>query len=272
MLEISLTKKLQEVVDNITEVSGYLWERGWAERNAGNFSIDVTDLLPKDIRDIKNGDRFRSVTLPISQSELAGRSFIVKVAAAPMRNVARNPKKHLLLITIKSDLNGYQILWGGEGSASKPTSEFVSHLKIHQYIRGNNLPLTTFLHTHPPYLIALSQIEEYFHEDVINHLLFTIHPEVKISIPDGIGVAPYRRPGSEELADVTVTALQKHHVILWEKHGCAAAAADITEAFDFIDIMEKAASIFFICKNSGYLPQGISGEQLAEISDKFKPK
>ena len=269
MLEISLTPKLQNAVDEIAEVSGYLWERGWAERNAGNFTVDVTDLLPGDM---KNGNRFQYVTLPISQPELAGRSFIVKVAGAPMRNVARHPRKHLLLITITADQSGYRVLWGGAGRASKPTSEFISHLKIHQYIRQKGLPLTTFLHTHPPHLIALSQIEKYFHEDIINHLLITMHPEVKICIPDGIGIAPYRCPGSEELADVTVTALQKHHVILWEKHGCAAAAADIAEAFDCIDIMEKAASIFFVCKSSGYLPQGISDEQLAEISDKFKSK
>ena len=269
MLEISLTKELQEVVDEIADVSGYMWERGWAERNAGNFTVDVTNYLPGDM---KNGNHFLKVNLLFSQPELAGRSFIVKVAGAPMRNVARNPKKHLLLITIAQDLKGYQVLWGGEGSNSKPTSEFISHLKIHQYIRHNNLPLTTFLHTHPPHLIALSLIEKYLHEDIINHLLITMHPEVKICIPDGVGVAPYRLPGSEQLADVTVNILQKHRVILWEKHGCAAVAADIAEAFDYIDIMEKAATIFFVCKSSGHLPQGISDEQLAEITGKYKTK
>ena len=269
MLEISLTKELQDVVDEIAYVSGYMWERGWAERNAGNFTVDVTNLFP---RDMKNGNQFLTVPMAITQKELAGRSFIVKVTGAPMRNVARQPKKHLLLITIANDLKGYQVLWGGEGSNSKPTSEFISHLKIHQYLRQNNMPLTTFLHTHPPHLIALSQIEKYLQEEIINHLLITMHPEVQITIPDGVGVAPYRCPGSEELADVTVTSLKKHRVILWEKHGCAAVAADIAEAFDYIDIMEKAAMIFFVCKSSGYLPQGISDEQLAEISGKFKTK
>ena len=267
MSEITLTPKLQDTVDEIAEVSGYLWDRGWAERNAGNFTVDVTDLMSGDM---KRGSKFQHVMLPIAQPELAGRSFIVKVAGAPMRNVARHPKKHLLLITISSDQSGYRVLWGGEGSESKPTSEFISHLKIHQYIRQKGLPLTTFLHTHPPHLIALSQIEKYFHADIINHLLITMHPEVKICIPDGIGVTPFRSPGTEGLADVTVTALQKHRVVLWEKHGCAAAAADISEAFDYVDIMEKAASIFFVCKSSGYTPQGISDAQLAEISRNIK--
>ena len=138
---------------------------------------------------MKNGSQFLFVPLTIAQPELAGRSFIVKVTGAPMRNVARDPKKHLLLINIMKDLKGYQVLWGGEGVNSKPTSEFISHLKIHQYFRQNNMPLTTFLHTHPPHLVALSQIEKYLHEDIINHLLITMHPEVKIVIPDGVGVA-----------------------------------------------------------------------------------
>jgi rhamnulose-1-phosphate aldolase len=269
VLEISLSKELQNVVSEIAEISGYMWERGWAERNAGNFTIDVTGLLPADMY---NSNRFLTVPLPFAQTELAGRSFIVKVTGAAMRNVARNPKKHLLLITIAEDLSGYQVLWGGEGINSKPTSEFISHLKIHQYLRRNNMPLTVFLHTHPPHLIALSQIEKYLKEEIINHLLITMHPEVEIVIPNGVGVAPYRCPGSEELADVTVAALEKHQIILWEKHGCAAVAANIADAFDYIDIMEKAATIFFLCKGSGYTPQGISEGQLAEISDKFNLK
>ncbi len=32
MLEISLSKELQNVVSEIAEISGYMWERGWAER------------------------------------------------------------------------------------------------------------------------------------------------------------------------------------------------------------------------------------------------
>ena len=93
MLEISLNSKLQDVVNEIADVSGYMWERGWAERNAGNFTVDVTSLLPTDM---KLGNQFLSVTMPISQPELAGRSFIVKVTGAAMRNVAKQPKKHLL--------------------------------------------------------------------------------------------------------------------------------------------------------------------------------
>lgn len=269
MFEISLTRELQNVVNEIAEVSGYLWERNWAERNGGNFTVDVTNSMPNDVN---TGLKFSHVALPITQPELAGRSYIVKVTGAPMRNVARQAKKHLLLINIASDLSGYSVLWGGDGPVSKPTSEFISHLKIHQYIRVHSLTYTTFLHTHPNHLIALTQIEEFLKDGAISDMLFKIHPEVKVFVPEGVGLAPYRCPGSEELADVTVAQLQKHRVILWEKHGCAAVGANITDAFDYIDIMEKAASVFFICKNAGYKPQGINNAQLAEIANKFAAK
>ena len=72
MLEISLSKELQDVIDEIADVSGYMWERGWAERNAGNFTVDVTNLLPQDM---KNGSQFLFVPLTIAQPELAGRSL-----------------------------------------------------------------------------------------------------------------------------------------------------------------------------------------------------
>ena len=36
---------LGPILHDVREVSGYLWERGWAERNAGNLSIDVTELV-----------------------------------------------------------------------------------------------------------------------------------------------------------------------------------------------------------------------------------
>ena len=37
--------KLECQIADVAEVSGYLWQRGWAERNGGNISVNVTDLL-----------------------------------------------------------------------------------------------------------------------------------------------------------------------------------------------------------------------------------
>ena len=33
---------LRAVVEQIAEVTGYLWQKGWAERNGGNITVNVT--------------------------------------------------------------------------------------------------------------------------------------------------------------------------------------------------------------------------------------
>jgi len=257
----------QKIMAEIAEVAGYLWERGWAERNGGNISFDVTDFIATEKK-----QPYLRVSFPISQPELAGRSFLVKVGGARMRDVSRQPDQNVLLITINDDLKGYDIIMGGKDETSRPTSEFISHLKIHQYLRRNNMTQKVFLHTHPTHLVALSHFKDYCTEDKLNRLLFAMHPEVKILLPEGIGFAPFCCPGSEELADATVNITKKHRVILWEKHGCTAIADNPAEAFDLMDVVNKAAQIFFICKNAGYEPEGLSNEQLAEIERTFNNK
>ena len=209
-------KKSSRIIAEIADVAGLLWNRGWAERNGGNISVDVTDILASG----QTGTR-STVTCSINQSELAGRSFLVKVGGARMADVSRQPDKNVLLITIRSDLNGYDIVCGGRDENSRPTSEFNSHLKVHQYLRQHQMKQKVFLHTHPDYLIALSQVKEYCSEDSLNRILSGMHPEVKVNLPDGIGFAHYCCPGSEALADATIAAIQKHRVVVWEKHGCA---------------------------------------------------
>ena len=38
-------EQLMAEIGRIAEVAGYLWTKGWAERNGGNISVNVTDLL-----------------------------------------------------------------------------------------------------------------------------------------------------------------------------------------------------------------------------------
>ncbi|MBN1643515.1 MAG: rhamnulose-1-phosphate aldolase [Dehalococcoidales bacterium] len=267
MNKYSLNSDCQQTVAAIARVARNLWKREWAERNGGNISVDVTDLV-----EIENVRRFPAVSFTIAQSKLAGRTFFVKIGGARMCDLAENPEQNLLLINIDKNLKGYHIIWGGRDENCRPTSEFISHLKIHQFLRRNKMKQNVFLHTHPTHLIALSHIAAFNDEKRLNGLLFAMHPEVKINIPEGVGFVPYRCPGSESLADVTVTALQDHRVVLWEKHGCAAVAKDALEAFDLIDIANKASQIFFICKNAGFTPEGLNSKQLAEIDSKFNCK
>jgi len=87
---------------------------------------------------------------------------------------------------------------------------------------------------------------------------------VKFFLPEGVGMAPYQAGGSEELADVTVDLFQHHKAVLWQKHGCTTIGTDVADAFDLMDMLNKAAKVFLLCKSAGYEPS-LNQEQLAEL-------
>ena len=43
---------LKAEIEKIAEVAGYLWQNGWAERNGGNITVNVTDLVDDEIRQL----------------------------------------------------------------------------------------------------------------------------------------------------------------------------------------------------------------------------
>ena len=36
-------EEIERAIARMAEVAGYLWQRGWAERNGGNISCDITE-------------------------------------------------------------------------------------------------------------------------------------------------------------------------------------------------------------------------------------
>ena len=41
---------LAREINKVAEVAGYLWQKGWAERNGGNITINVTEFVDDEIR------------------------------------------------------------------------------------------------------------------------------------------------------------------------------------------------------------------------------
>ena len=42
--------KLAKEVNKVAEVAGYLWQKGWAERNGGNITVNITEYVDDEIR------------------------------------------------------------------------------------------------------------------------------------------------------------------------------------------------------------------------------
>lgn len=250
MAEISLNKELQKIIDDIAEVAQYLWEKGWAERNAGNITVDITELIPKKSVELP---QFTKIPMEITSPELAGRYFLVTTTGKRCRDLAKQPGKNLLIVRMADELDGYYILWGGEGPKSRPTSEFLPHLKIHGLLRQSNSPQKVVLHSHPSHLIALTNMKD-FGKDTFNRFLRATHVAAKFFLPEGVGMVSFRLEEKEELAEATANLLKRHKAVLWERHGCVTTGVTAAEAFDLMDMLNKAAEVFLICKSAGFEP------------------
>ena len=255
---------LEKEVYKIAEVAGYLWQNGWAERNGGNITVNITALVDDDIRRMPAISEVKSigVTLPA----LKGTYFYCKGTGKRMRDLARWPMDNGSVIRILDDCASYVIV---ADNAVMPTSELPSHLTVHARLieSGSNYKAT--VHTHPIELVAMSHNRKMLGKDVLTNILWSMIPETKAFCPLGLGIVPYTLPGSNELADATLRELEDYDVVMWEKHGVFAKGLDVMDAFDQIDVLSKAAKIYIAARSMGFEPEGMSQEQMAEMTRAF---
>ena len=256
-------KALKSIIRETAEIAGYLWQRGWAERNASNISVNITDFCREEISESSS---FPSYTLPINYPNLVENYFFVTVTGKRMRDLARKPLKNALIIKLNEDASGYRIIsQKADDESFLPTSELATHLGMHQMITQRGSPEKVVMHTHVTELVALTHEKEFLGQDALNKLLWSMHPETAIFVPKGVGFVPYLLPGSVEIAAETLKALQNHDVALWEKHGIFAIGKSVAGTFDVIDILAKSARIFFMCRSAGIVPDSFTDEQIAEL-------
>ena len=116
----------------------------------------------------------------------------------------------------------------------------------------------------------MSHNQEFLKKDVLTNLLWSMIPETKAFCPRGLGIVPYMLPSSNELAEETIKAIDDNYdVVMWEKHGVFAVGDDIMEAFDMVDTHTKSAIIYMDARAMGFIPDGMSRQQMREISTVF---
>ncbi|MBO4427407.1 MAG: class II aldolase/adducin family protein, partial [Bacteroidales bacterium] len=70
--------------------------------------------------------------------------------------------------------------------------------------------------------------------------------------------------------EATIKAIDEDYdVVMWEKHGVFAVDVDIMDAFDQVDVLNKAAQIYIASKNMGFEPEGMTDAQMKELSEAF---
>jgi len=247
----------------IASVAGWLWQRGWAERNAGNISVRL-DYERLNQSGLPDETQFFPLQKPFPR--LRGQLFLVTGTNTRMRDVAGAPLENILLIRLSDDGTGYHIMSPAGETILRPTSELPSHLCIHDMLIEKRPAHRVVMHTHATELIALTQIRDLCDSLTLNRILLGMHPEAKVFVPAGVGFVPYLLPGTTTIGELTVKALSDHEVALWEKHGVFATGRTPQETFDIIDLLAKSASIWFLCRSAGYDPEGLTESQLEELA------
>ncbi len=252
-------------VDKVAEVAGYLWQKGWAERNGGNITVNVTEHADDAMRSMPPIGEPKPIGAMLPH--LKGCYFYCKGTNKRMRDLARRPMENGSVIRILDDCSRYVII---ADHPVEPTSELPSHLSVHNEMIAVGLPYKASLHTHPIELIAMTHCRKFLEKDVATRLLWSMIPETKAFCPRGLGIIPYQLPGSVALAEATISALADYDVVMWEKHGVFAVDVDVMQAFDQIDVLNKSALIYIAARNMGFEPEGMSRAQMEEMTVAFR--
>ncbi len=255
---------LEKEVYKVAEVAGYLWQKGWAERNGGNITINVTEFVDDEIRQMPAISEPKAIGAVLPH--LKGCYFFCKGTQKRMRDLARWPMENGSIIRICDDCASYVII---ADQPVLPTSEVASHLTVHNTLMAQGGEKKATVHTHPIELVAMTHTKKFLEKDVLTNLLWSMIPETKAFCPRGLGIVPYKLPSSVELADATLAELSDYDVVMWEKHGVFAVGIDVMDAFDQIDVLAKSAQIYIKAKCMGFEPEGMSQAQMKELSDVF---
>ncbi len=264
MSTLRMNTGLMAEIDRIAEVAGYLWTKGWAERNGGNISVNVTTLMSEPEKNLPA--LCPAIELKEPVKVLAGNLFYVTGTGKRMRYVAKEPFANGSIIRITPDGCRYEIV---AEQPVAPTSELPSHLLMHHFLVASGRNNKVVLHTHPTDLIGLTHCLPFLDSEKLTRTLWSMIPESRIIVPKGVGIVPYEIPGTIELAHATIRLLDKHDVVFWEKHGILAVGEDLIDCFDAIDTLSKSAQIYLSARMAGYEPVGMTDQQLDDLVTAF---
>lgn len=92
---------LKQMIDEVAEVTGYLWQKGWAERNGGNITVNVTEFADETWATMPAIAPKKDIGMVLTQ--LKGKYFYAKGTGKRMRDLAKQPMQNGSIIRICDD-------------------------------------------------------------------------------------------------------------------------------------------------------------------------
>lgn len=238
-----------------------------SEGAAGNISLVIG--WPIEVR--RRFPLSEPFELPLPVPALAGNLVIVTGSGRRLRDIHLDPVANLAAVLIGADGCTATMQTSPRRLFQRPTSEFNSHLAVHNdQVARTGTNFHALIHAQPPHLVHLSHIPTYRDQDYLNQQLLRWEPETIVNLPEGIGMLPYKLPGSPSMMEANVAGLQQYRIVVWSKHGVMARSdLSVTRAADRIEYAETAAMYEYMNLVNGNRAEGLTREELREVVEAF---
>lgn len=262
--------ELDDLLEMMGEAGRRLSDIEATEGAAGNISICLRWPLEPRTR-FPLVDR---IDLPQPVPELAGAIFLVTGSGRRLREIIDLPTASIACIMVDEGGRTGKLYTSYHRRFERVTSEFNSHLAVHyDQILSSGTNFHAVIHAQPPYLTYFSHIQSYSDESFLNRHLLRWQPETIVQLPEGIGLIPFRLPGSPELMEATVTSMRAHRIVIWAKHGVMARSdVSVKRAADRVEYAETAARYEYLNLNAGEPAEGLLPEEIRAICEAFHVK
>lgn len=249
-------------LDEFAEVCEWLAFKGWSEAEGGNLSLRIErNKLPEELRE----GQAEPVKLPLEVPELSGKYLLITGSGTRARDIATDAQNDIGLYRVSDDGASYQWIIGND----IPTSEMPSHCAIQNEFVKSRPDYKAIIHTHPPRLISLTHVAELKDAKVLSDQVLGLQSEARIQLPEGIGHLPFCVPGSLELGLLSAEEIKHRNVILWHMHGALAVGTSLNHALDQLEVVEKAAEIYWTLKQAGLPTDGMTDKDMMASMEFF---
>ena len=145
----------------------------------------------------------------------------------------------------------------------RPTSE----LALHMVFYARRADVHAVVHSHAPYSTVFG---------ILLEPLPMALTEAAMLIGGAVPVAAYRRPGSEEVAEVTCAAAgEAGTAVILANHGLVTVGGDLARAYETTLAVENTARLVIMARSTGGRESALSAEEAAAVRkiylEKYKP-
>lgn len=139
----------------------------------------------------------------------------------------------------------------------KPTSEMALHLVFYR----ERPDVNAVVHTHPPYATVFGIIGDEPMPMVLN--------EAAMGLGGSVPVAPYGRPGTEELAEITCRAAGQGTAAIMAHHGLVCVGKELHLAAVASTAAEDTARAIILARSMGETVRALEDREVAALRDMF---